>query len=112
MDTPAPPRLLPRWDNLLLAYKERAHALPEPYRGRVLQPDGRVRQTFLLDGFVAGTWESAVLAGEATLTLSPFESLRREDEDALTAEAADLCAWLHPGAESHASAIARSRAGG
>ena len=55
-DTPAPPRFLPRWDNLLLSHADRRRVLPEEYRKVVIAKNGDVAQTFLIDGFVAGTW--------------------------------------------------------
>ncbi len=55
-ETPAPVRFLPRWDNALLAYVDRARIIPDAYRKRVISMNGDVAQTFLVDGFVAGTW--------------------------------------------------------
>src|SRR6266581_8010345 len=54
--TPAPVRFLPKWDNLLLAFADRTRVLPERYRKTVIRMNGDVAQTFLVDGFVAGTW--------------------------------------------------------
>src|SRR5262245_35601161 len=55
-DAPAPVRFLPKWDNLLLAWSDRTRVLPEEYRKVVIGQNGDVTQTFLVDGFVAGTW--------------------------------------------------------
>ena len=55
-DVPAPVRFLPKWDNVLLAWADRTRVLPEPYRKMVIRQNGDVAQTFLVDGFVAGTW--------------------------------------------------------
>lgn len=55
-DVPAPPRLLPMWDSVLLAYADRGRVLPEPYRARVIRRNGDVLPTVLVDGFVAGVW--------------------------------------------------------
>jgi hypothetical protein len=76
-DTTAPVRFLPKWDSSLLAYAppERGRILPERYRKRVIAPNGDVAQTFLVDGYVAGTW--AVEKGR--LRLEPFE--RRVPKD-------------------------------
>lgn len=57
--TPAPPRLLPWFDNVILAYApvSRGRILPDEYRDRVYQ---RVNlqwlPTILVDGMVVGTW--------------------------------------------------------
>ena len=57
-ELPAPVRFLPKWDNLLLAFADRTRVLHEKYRKAVIRMNGDVAQTFLVDGFVAGTWRS------------------------------------------------------
>src|SRR5918992_2951152 len=79
--TPAPVRFLPKWDNVLLAWADRTRVLPEEYRKRVIAMNGDVAQTFLVDGFVAGTWrvESGRVATEPFAPLP--RSVRREVTD-------------------------------
>ena len=64
-DISAPIRFLPKWDNVLLAWADRTRVLPEPYRKKVIRMNGDVAQTFLVDGFVAGTW--AAEGGRVTI---------------------------------------------
>jgi hypothetical protein len=89
-DTPAPVRFLPKWDNVLLAWADRTRVLPEAYRKRVIGMNGDVAQTFLVDGFVAGTWsvENGRVRTKPFGRLSPVQ--RRELQD----EAARLEAFL------------------
>ena len=57
--TPAPPRLLPWFDNVILAYApvSRGRILPDEYKGRVYQRANlQWLPTMLVDGMVAGTW--------------------------------------------------------
>src|SRR2546421_1077898 len=79
--TPAPVRFLPKWDNVLLAWADRTRVLPEQYRKTVIRMNGDVAQTFLVDGFVAGTWR----AEKGRVVPEPFSPLppstRRELED-------------------------------
>lgn len=90
-DEPAPPRLLPMWDETLLAYAERHRVLPEPYRRRVIVKAGDVLPTFTVDGYVAGLWWSEVAGDEtSTIVFEPFEPLAPRDRDALEAEGAAL----------------------
>jgi hypothetical protein len=70
-DTPAPIRFLPKWDNVLLAWADRTRVLPEPYRKKVIRMNGDVAQTFLVDGFVAGTWT----AENGRVSAVPFAKL-------------------------------------
>ena len=72
-ETPAPVRFLPKWDNVLLAHFDRTRVLPEPYRRRVIGQNGDVAQTFLVDGFVAGTWR----VDEGHVAIEPFAKLTR-----------------------------------
>jgi len=89
-DAPAPPRLLPRWDELLLAHKDRTRVLPDEYRKTVIHKNGDVQQTFLVDGVVAGLWKRD---GDR-ITLEPFAPLPRAAQRELEDEAARLHAWL------------------
>ncbi|MFI1678211.1 winged helix DNA-binding domain-containing protein [Streptomyces sp. NPDC020607] len=93
-DTPAPPRFLPEYDNLLLSHADRTRVVPADYKGRTWK--GNVSYcVFLLDGFLAGVWRLAedVKSGAAVLTIEPFgrrpgqaqrEELVREAEWMLT----------------------------
>lgn len=89
-DAPAPPRLLPRWDELLLAHKDRTRVLPDEHRKTVIHKNGDVQQTFLVDGVVAGLWRSE---GDR-IALEPFAPLSRAARRELEDEAARLRAWL------------------
>jgi hypothetical protein len=54
--TPAPPRFLPDYDNLLLAHADRNHVFPDAHR-RVMQAvNGVLPGTVLVDGAVAASW--------------------------------------------------------
>ena len=93
--TPAPPRLLPMWDETLLAYDERDRILPEPYRKRVIVKAGDVLPTFTVDGFVAGLWWADADDGATPrIVLEPFEPLAPADRTALEAEGRALAALI------------------
>ena len=89
-DVPAPARLLPRWEELLLAHKDRTRVLPDEHRKTVIHVNGDVQQTFLVDGTVAGLWR---VEGER-IALEPFAPLPRTARRELEDEAARLAAWL------------------
>jgi hypothetical protein len=89
-DMPAPVRFLPKWDNVLLAFADRTRVLPEQYRKQVIRMNGDVAQTFLVDGFVAGTW--GVESGR--VVLEPFAKLSRPAQRELKDEAERLEAFL------------------
>jgi hypothetical protein len=91
-DVPAPARLLPMWDSAVLAFDDRTRILPDDYRREVVNRQGDVRPTLLVDGVVAGMWRT----NGGRVELLPFAPLppraRRELED----EARRLNVWLVP----------------
>jgi Winged helix DNA-binding domain len=89
-ETPAPVRFLPKWDNVLLAFADRTRVLPERYRKTVIRMNGDVAQTFLVDGFVAGTWR----VENGRVLTEPFGALSKATRGELDDEAARLEAFL------------------
>jgi Winged helix DNA-binding domain len=96
--TPAPPRFLPEFDNLILSHADRTRFIAEEYRKAITSKNGMVPAAFLVDGFVQGTWKTERSRGRATLEIKPFEPLAREDRDALAEEGERLISFT--GAES------------
>ena len=54
-DTPAPPRLLPRFDNVVLSHADRTRVISDGLRKTIIRA-GEVDPVVLVDGFVAGRW--------------------------------------------------------
>ena len=102
-DTPAPVRFLPDYDNALLAHADRGRVVQARHARQVFSRIGS--QTFLVDGFVAGTWKMSKMSkmrrGIATLVISPFEPLSDSDATALGEEAAQLLRFAAPDASQH-----------
>jgi hypothetical protein len=94
--TPAPPRFLYDFENMLLSYADRSRALPpEVIRG----VDTRTQEslsTFTVDGFVAGTWRVDRERKDASLVLTPLTRLSRSTVAALEDEGERLLAFLAP----------------
>jgi hypothetical protein len=108
-DAAAPVRLLPEFDNLLLAHSDRRRFVPDEHRRRVFLPGLRVAPTFLVDGFVAGTWSAARAKDAATLTLEPFAALARGVREPLAREAEALIRFLEPEARRWTVRLAATR---
>lgn len=89
------------FDNLLLAHADRSRIISEEHRKVVVTKNGLVLGTFLVDGFVAGTWKAACTRKTATLTLSPFGRLTPETRSELTAEGERLVRFLEVGARDY-----------
>jgi hypothetical protein len=99
-DTPAPPRFLPEFDNLLLSHADRRRVLADEHRRLVyLSKNLRVRPTFLLDGVVSGTWRVERKRGAATLEIQPFAPIPRRAAEELLAEGERLLRFVEDDAK-------------
>lgn len=111
-DTPAPPRLLPEFDNLLLSHGDRSRFVPHAFKDRTWKGN-QAHCVLLVDGRVAGIWRTeerkgsggrtTVRGGEAggavTLTVQGFVRLTAEERVAVTEEAERLLGIVAPGAD-------------
>jgi hypothetical protein len=97
-DTPAPVRFLPGFDNVILSHADRSRIIDDEYRPRVTTKNLLVLPTFLIDGFVAGTWKSARTKATACLTISPFAPLSATVKQQLAEEGDELARFLEPDA--------------
>jgi hypothetical protein len=88
--TPCEPRFLGEFDNMLLSYADRSRILDEAYRRRVFTSNGIIRATFLIDGFVAGTWKLSSGSKGDVLHIEPFRELTRQALSALAEEGARM----------------------
>ncbi|MEV6991320.1 winged helix DNA-binding domain-containing protein [Streptomyces sp. NPDC093228] len=91
-DTPAPPRFLPEFDNLLLSHADRTRVVPPDLKGRSWTGN-QAHRTLLVDGFLAGVWKLE----EDTLVVEPFGGLTRAQREDVTREGERMLAVLHPG---------------
>jgi len=98
-ETPAPPRFLPEFDNVLISYADRTRIIAEEDRTRVLANLGR--PMVLVDGFVTGFWKIVPDRDAATLFIEPLRPLLRKDTAALTEEGGRLLTFAAEGARTH-----------
>lgn len=89
-DVPAPARFLAPFDNAQLAHAERARIV-DPAHRQAVQGD-RLMRTFLIDGFIAGSWQVAA----DTLELRPFRPLTTKELRELEREGRRLLQFLRP----------------
>jgi Winged helix DNA-binding domain len=103
-DVAAPVRFLPKWDTSILGYAppERWRILPERFRKRVIAVNGDVKQTFTVDGLIAGMWEIDRRRDAVTLRLTPFGRLSKDARSELAEEGERLQRFVEPGARSYA----------
>jgi hypothetical protein len=89
-DMPAPPRLVPRYDNLVLSHADRTRVLGDVPVSRIVTQNALVHATILVDGFVAGTWQLE----KGRVRLEPFTRLPRATTAALRIEAERVEAFV------------------
>lgn len=90
-DTPAPPRFLPEYDNLLLSHADRARVITGGERVPLQPGMGGRYGTLLVGGCFRGTWQIERERERAVLQIEPFEPL--SDRDAIADEGARLLAF-------------------
>jgi hypothetical protein len=110
-DGEAPVRFLAAFDSVILAYapKRRTRIVPEGrFEAIYNRANLQIRPTFLVDGFVAGTWSAQVKGRKGTVTITPFGRLPRGAKGALQDEAEALLAGVHPAATNRSVAFEKA----
>ncbi|MGH3144615.1 MAG: winged helix DNA-binding domain-containing protein, partial [Rubrobacter sp.] len=100
-DTPAPPRFLPEYDNLLLSQADRSRVYTGGYRPPPHAGKGGFIGNVLVDGFFDATFTVTRQRDQATLLVTPFKQLSNQDTTALTEEGARLLTFVAADADAH-----------
>ena len=96
-ETPAPPRFLPEYDNVLLAHADRTRFVEDDVRRRI-QAEGLAVGSLLVDGTAGGTWTTARQDGSQVITIRAIEPMRESEREEVAAEALRLLELRAPGA--------------
>lgn len=97
-DTPAPPRFIAEYDNLLLSHADRTRVLSAEARKRVFGVRNAVIPgTVLVDGFVRGTWRITKARDTATLEIEAHQRISKKDHAALESAGTRLLRFAAPG---------------
>jgi hypothetical protein len=89
-ETPAPPRFLPEYDNLLLSHADRSRVIPHGRPVPLPPGNGSAQGTVLVDGLWNGTWRVT----SEVMTIESFVPLTGEEADAIGAEGMRLLGFL------------------
>jgi len=89
-DVPAPVRFLPDYDNVLLGFSDRTRIASDEHRKRLSTANLGVLASFLVDGFVAGTWKIE----KGKLKIDPFIKLSKKVRSSLDEEGEKLVEFV------------------
>ena len=100
-ETPAPPRFLPEYDNVMLAHADRSRVLSGQGPGEPF-PTGKWIGTLMVDGFYRANWKAEPDAAAAMLTIDRFKPLPGDPPDTaeeIEAEGLALLSFIAPDAD-------------
>ncbi|MFJ3924529.1 winged helix DNA-binding domain-containing protein [Streptomyces sp. NPDC090022] len=92
-DTPAPPRFLPEFDNLLLSHADRSRVVPADLKGRSWKGNQAYR-TLLVDGFLGGLWKIEEREGTARVVVELFGAVGAARREEIVAEGESMLAAM------------------
>jgi hypothetical protein len=92
-DTPAPPRFLPEYDNLLLSHHDRSRVVIDRRPIPLLPGNGGTSGMLLVDGFWRATWRITRDRERALLSIAAFSPLSRAERSGVAAEGDRLLAF-------------------
>jgi len=92
-ETPAPPRFLPEYDNLMLSHADRTRVMDTDRKTPLYPGNGGTLGSILLDGFFEGGWKIERRKKAATLTVSLFRKPTKAERTAMTKEGTKLLAF-------------------
>jgi uncharacterized protein YcaQ len=98
VDEPAPVRLLPKFDSILLGHKDRSRIISDQYKKSVFKPKvGDIAATVLIDGQIAGTWRHKKKRHALAVSVKPFGRMDKTALKEVKQQAEELS--QHMGAE-------------
>jgi hypothetical protein len=100
-ETECAPRFVAAFDNLILGHADRARIIADEHRSKVVTKNLQVLPTFLVDGFVAGTWQTAVVKKQAVLTATPFAKITKKVQKQLVQQGEALVRFAEPEASGY-----------
>jgi hypothetical protein len=89
-------RFVPDYDNLVLGHDDRKRIVPDEHRAKLVTKNLMVKATFLVDGFVGGTWTIERKGKQATLIVEPFGKLTKAVRGELEREGEALVRFVEP----------------
>jgi hypothetical protein len=98
LDTPAPVRFLPDYDNVVLGHADRSRIVSKIDRALTLTANNMSPGSFLVDGRVRGLWKIERARDRATMFVEPVTPLTKKERSEVTDEGMQLLAFAAPDA--------------
>ncbi|CAN5649077.1 winged helix DNA-binding domain-containing protein [soil metagenome] len=95
-DTPAPVRLIPDFDNVLLAHADRTRMIDDDIRKQMWTINGIIPGGVLVDGRVVGHWKIRQTKKESSLWIRMYREISPVDRDEIESEGARLLEFATP----------------
>ncbi|MBV7533386.1 winged helix DNA-binding domain-containing protein [Chitinophaga sp. sic0106] len=80
-----PALLLPAFDEILVAYKDRSAMTPDAHKGKAMTSNGIFHPIMLLNGQLAGLWKRTIVKDCVDIELQPFHLLKKTEKKVLEA---------------------------
>ncbi len=95
LDEKAPPRLLPKFDSLLLGHKDRSRIILDEHKKQVFKPKvGDIAATLLVNGRIVGTWRHIKTKKTLTIKIAPFKKMPKGDLGEIEQEARKISQYM------------------
>ena len=92
---PAPARLLPKFDSILLGHKDRTRIIKDQHKKLVFKPKvGDIAATVLIDGQVAGTWKHTKKRRALAVSIKPFGKIAQDNMAEVKQQARELSQYM------------------
>jgi hypothetical protein len=95
-ETPAPARLLPEFDGVMLGWQDRTRVISAEDARRIANRNLQIPAVVLVDGFVCGTWKLERKRKAAVVTVRAFRPLRDAERQEVEEEAFGLLRTFEP----------------
>ena len=92
--TPAPVRLLPEFDSLVLGHADRERIVAREHASKITTKNLQVAAIFLVDGMAAGTWKVEGTKKSPKMTITPWGKLSKSARKDVDDEAGRLLEWI------------------
>jgi hypothetical protein len=90
LDEKTPAHLLPKFDSFVLGHKDRIRIIQREFMKNVFRLAGDVAASILLNNRIVGTWRYKKTKNSATVSISPFQKLEKEDLKEIKSTAEDF----------------------